>query len=334
MKQKSYDRYNLEIQRRIREFLTPEEIKALHERVAWRHFLLVAQQVLLLLGIGWVSFHVANPLIWVPLAVLQGFVVLGFIILLHEQVHRAIFARRRPFAERVLGLLYALPSGISATQFGRWHMDHHNELGSPTDDPKRHYLTPKIVTRWYKALYMTPALFVIYSIASGKETRSYPADVRRTIAVERIVGLALHVALAWWLIEAGGVGAWLRVHVVPLFLAFPFAFTLNRVGQHYDIDPADPAKWATRIDSHWFWDRVFLYHNFHLEHHYLLGVPCYRLKELNRKLRPFYESIGHPPMTYGRILYGWFVRNEVPHTDWQAGEGHRPGAAPATARRR
>ena len=29
-----------------------------------------------------------------------------------------------------------------------------------------------------------------------------------------------------------------------MFFVFPVAFTLNRLGQHYDIDPADPAKWS------------------------------------------------------------------------------------------
>ena len=29
------------------------------------------------------------------------------------------------------------PSGISASQFTRWHLDHHAELGSDEDDPKR-----------------------------------------------------------------------------------------------------------------------------------------------------------------------------------------------------
>ena len=46
---KSYDRnINPDIQRRLREFLDRDEILELHERSAWRHFVLVAQQVVLL----------------------------------------------------------------------------------------------------------------------------------------------------------------------------------------------------------------------------------------------------------------------------------------------
>jgi len=327
MKTKSYNRYNLEIQRRIREFLTPDEIKSLHQFRAWRHFAIVARQVLLLVGIGFLCYRFSQPWIWIPLAALQGFVILGFIILLHEQVHNAIFAKRRPFPERLLGLFYALPSAISATQFKRWHLDHHNELGSTTEDPKRAYLSPKRNARWYKALYMTPALFVIYSLAAAKEAKVYTREMRRTIALERIAFIGLHLTLAWWLVSHGGWDAWLRVHFVPLFGFFPVAFMLNRLGQHYAVDPEDPAKWSTLVNSHWFWDWIFLYSNMHLEHHYLVGVPFYNLPALNRKLQPFYKHIGLRNYTYAQILHGWFIRNEPPHTNWD-----RPAAQPASPR--
>ena len=70
-----------------------------------------------------------------------------------------------------------------------------------------------------------------------------------------------------------------------MFFVFPIAFTLNRLGQHYDIDPADPAKWGTLMRGHWFWDFAFLNSNYHLEHHYFPGVPFYRLPRLQRALR-------------------------------------------------
>ena len=135
---KFYDRtINPQIQQRLREHLSREDILELHQRSAFKHFALVAQQVFLLVGIGLVSYRVTTPWIWIPLAVWQGFVILGFIILLHEQVHNLIFSKRRPFWERVMGLLYSLPSAISASQFKRWHLDHHSELGTEDQDPKR-----------------------------------------------------------------------------------------------------------------------------------------------------------------------------------------------------
>jgi fatty acid desaturase len=326
---KSYDRtINPRIQKRLREFLTRDEILELHKRSAWRHFALVIQQVALLLGVGLISYHVMDPLIWIPLVVFQGFVILGFIILLHEQVHNLIFTRRRPFWERILGLVYSLPSAISASQFKRWHLDHHSELGTTDDDPKRAYLTPKRVARWYKALYMTPALFVIYSIASAKAAKKYPARLRLTINFEKAVFIALHLLFAWWLWSHAGFYTWARVHAIPVFITFPFAFMLNRLGQHYAIDPDDPAKWSTLVKSNWFWNWIFVYSNFHLEHHYLVGVPAYNLPAMQKKLWPFFESIGLRPLGYGKILYYWFVLNKAPHTNWE--ETVAPTSAPAT----
>ena len=66
------------------------------------------QFVLLALGTwGLVRFDTAAG--WMPLAVVQGFTVFNFTVLLHEVVHHAVFARRRPRLERALGYLYAVP---------------------------------------------------------------------------------------------------------------------------------------------------------------------------------------------------------------------------------
>ena len=85
-----------------------------------------------------------------------------------------MFRHRRPVAYRWLGLLYAAPSAISASQFKRWHLDHHDELGSATEDPKRAHLSPKRNARWLKFLYLTPALFAIYMRAAKTAAKRYP----------------------------------------------------------------------------------------------------------------------------------------------------------------
>ena len=229
-----------------------------------------------------------------------------------------------------MGLLYATPSGISATQFTRWHLDHHAELGSDEDDPKRHHLSPKVNARWYKLLYATPALFPIYFRAARRETATYPLELQRTIAAERKVSIAAHllaIAALWYLF---GFYAALRTSIIPVFFIFPIAFTLNRLGQHYDIDPTDPAKWGTLMKGHWFWDFAYLNSNYHLEHHYFPGVPFYRLPALQRALTPFFEQKQMRWMTYGRLVYGWLVENRAPHTDWSrpAPGETRPATAP------
>ena len=293
-----------------------ETLKALHRRTAARHFVGTARQFLLLAACTWGLITVETPWVWLPLAVVQGFTVFNFTVLLHEVVHSTIFQRHRPRADRLLGFLYAIPSGISPTQFTRWHLDHHAELGSDEHDPKRHHLSPKTNWRLVKALYMTPALFPIYFRAARAESSTYPADVQARIRRERLLSMAAHLTVMASIWGVFGFAAALRAHVVPVFFVFPIAFTLNRLGQHYDIDPTDPAKWGSLLRSHWFWNLVFLNSNLHLEHHYFPGVPYYRLPALQRALLPFYQRRGMRWQDYRGLLWGWFVENKAPHTDW------------------
>jgi len=296
--------------------ISREQMRDLHRKQPARHLLVAARQFAILAAATWGLIRFDQPLVWIPLAVVQGFTVFNFTVLLHEVVHHTVFDRRRPALERFLGFLYAVPSGISSSQFTRWHLDHHAELGSEEDDPKRHHLSPKINARWYKLLYCTPALFPIYFRAARRESATYPEPLQRAIDRERRVSLLFHlsaVGLIWYVF---GFYAALRASIIPVFFIFPIAFTLNRLGQHYDIDPADPAKWGTLMRGSRFWDFVFLNSNYHLEHHYFPGVPFYRLPEVQRLLGPFYEKKQMRWRTYSELVYGWLVLNQAPHTNW------------------
>jgi len=305
--------------------IAPDRLRTLHAKSGPRHLLVAARQFAILGLCTWGLVAISNPFVWIPLALVQGFTVFNFTVLLHEVVHHAVFAERRPAAERALAWLYAVPSGISSSQFTRWHLDHHAELGSDEDDPKRHHLSPKINARWLKLLYCTPALFPIYFRAARRESSTYPEPLQRQIARERRVSIAAHLATVAILWAAFGPGAALRAHVIPVFFVFPIAFTLNRLGQHYDIDPADPAKWGTLMRGSWFWDFAFLNSNYHLEHHYFAGVPFYNLPALQRALTPFYEQRGMRWRTYSGLLRDWFIRNCAPHTNWETRDARVAG---------
>src|SRR5512145_2791904 len=176
-------------------------MRQFHRKSAWRHLLVAARQFGILGVATWALIRFENPLIWVPIAVVQGFTIFNFTVLLHEVVHHTVFVRRRPLAEQILGLIYAVPSGISASQFTRWHLDHHAELGSDEDDPKRHHLSPKVNARWYKLLYCTPVLFPIYFRAARREAASYPPELQRRIGRERRLAVAAHLSvlgLIWY----------------------------------------------------------------------------------------------------------------------------------------
>lgn len=280
-----------------------------------------------MLALGWLASgflgavlaaQATRPYLW-PLGVaLLGLFAFNGTVLLHEVLHGLVFPRHRPWASRLLALLYSAPCGISPSQFTRWHLDHHAELGNPETDPKRHHLSPKRNSRLLKLAYWTPVLFFIYFRAARREAQNYERQLRRRILWERLSFTAGHVALAFALVSLGSWGLWLRVHALPLFFAFPVWFALNRLGQHYAIDPDDPARWGTlMVRSPYLWDLLFLFSNYHLEHHYFSAVPAYNLPKLRRGLQPFFDRRGIRPRTYRSLLYDWFVRNCPPHARWE-----------------
>lgn len=294
-----------------------DELRKLHDKRPLLHALIAFLNVAALIGSGFAIVHFDRWYFWLPFAFVAGFAVFDFTVLLHEVVHRAVVQKSSERLYRVLGLLYAVPSGISASQFTKWHLDHHAALGSNTEDPKRHYLSPKRNVRWLKALYFTPALFPIYFRAAAKETAVYEPALRRRIAVERLATIVFQLGVMLTIAYLGGWLVALKLYVVPVFFVFPIAFALNRLGQHYDIDPNDPAKWSTLMKGSWFWDVVFLFSDYHLEHHYFPGVPFYNLPRLQKLLGPFYEKRGVVAHGYGELVWNWLVLNRKPHSNWE-----------------
>ena len=300
-----------------------EELRALHQKRPLLHAMVALGNLAALIGSGIAIVMLDRWYFWLPFAVVAGFAVFNFTVLLHEVVHRAVSIKPSDRLYRILGLLYAVPSGISASQFTRWHLDHHAGLGSDTEDPKRHYLSPKINARWLKLLYFTPALFPIYFTAAAKETASYEPDLRRRIARERLFTILFQLAVLLTIAFAGGWWIAFKLYVVPVFFVFPVAFALNRVGQHYDINPDDPAQWATLVRGSKFWDAAYLFSNYHLEHHYFPSVPFYNLPRLQKVLLPFYEKRGMRFHSFPGLFWNYVVLNKKPHTNWASGFGIR-----------
>lgn len=298
--------------------LPTEELRQLHQKRPLLHAGVAIGNLLALAGSGAAIVYFQQWYFWLPFAFVAGFAVFNFTVLLHEVVHRAVLPKADEGSYRILGLLYAMPSGISASQFTRWHLDHHANLGSDEGDPKRHYLSPKINARWLKFLYFTPALFPIYFRAAAKESASYPAELRSLIARERLATIAFQLAILAGIAWVGGWAIAWKLYMVPIFFIFPIAFALNRLGQHYDIDPSDPAKWSTLMKASWFWDVAFLFSNYHLEHHYFPGVPFYNLPRLQKLLGSFYEKRGMHAHAYGELVWNYLILNRKPHTNWDA----------------
>src|SRR5258708_7866523 len=190
-----YDQHARQLKRDLAAEVPTDALRELHQKRPLLHALVATANFAALALAGVAIVHFQAWYIWVPCAVVAGFAVFDFTVLLHEVVHRAVLTKASERGYRILGLLYAMPSGISAAQFTRWHLDHHAGLGSPEEDPKRHYLSPKINARWLKILYFTPALFPIYFRAAKRESVAYEPEVQRRIARERLATILFQLGV-------------------------------------------------------------------------------------------------------------------------------------------
>ncbi|HEV8658312.1 MAG TPA: fatty acid desaturase [Thermoanaerobaculia bacterium] len=316
-----YAEHAQQLKRDLAQEIPADELRHLHQKRPLLHAAIAAANFAALIASGTAVVVLDRWYFWLPFAVVAGFAIFNCTVLLHEVVHRAVVRESGDRLYRILGLAYAIPSGISASQFTRWHLDHHASLGSDEEDPKRHYLSPKRNARWLKALYFTPALFPIYFRAAAKENASYEPELQKRIARERWATIAFQLGVLALIAVIGGWFIAFKLYIVPVFFVFPIAFALNRLGQHYDIDPADPAKWSTLMKGSWFWDFAYLYSNYHLEHHYFPSVPFYNLPRLQKLLMPFYERRRIAAHSYGELVWQWLVLNKKPHANWEEASG-------------
>ena len=99
-----------ELRTRLVKAIPHDVLKELHRKSPGRHLAIAARQFLILAAASAVSWLFREPWIWIPAAVIAGWTIFNFTVLLHEAVHHAIFNGPHPKGDRLLGLLYAAPA--------------------------------------------------------------------------------------------------------------------------------------------------------------------------------------------------------------------------------
>jgi len=301
----------------LKEEIGIENLTYLKEKKPSIHLAYSARQWIFLIISLYFLFKTNNIFIILLFSSFSGLTIFNFLTLLHEALHNLIFKKNKPFLNNLFMILYSLPTTISPTQFTKWHLDHHSQLGSDVEDPKRDKLAPKKNSRVLKLLYFTPALFFIYFNAQKKENKKYPIKVQKKIKIERSLFISIHLLINILIFYKGGLFLWFKVYFLPLFIFFPLFFGLNRMGQHYARSSNEPIGWTTFIPGSFFWDFLFLKSNYHLEHHLFPMVPFYNLPKLQRFLLPSYKKRGIIPYNFIELFYLFIFKNKMVYTIWK-----------------
>lgn len=301
---------------------TPDEIAQLTVRSDWRGAAMVLFTWLVIATSFSVLAVFPNPLVFIGVVIVLGGRQLALAILAHEAAHRSLF--RTPWLNDFVGDWPC--ARLIWTEVSRYrihHLRHHNHTGTERD-PDMSLVTPFPTSRKSLAkkffrdlsgqtaprrmaaqLLMDIGVFE-YTVAAkvtprpraGRTVLDYAREgVRNTTGVVltnlALVGILAAFGEAWlyW--------AW----VVAYMTTFSLYIRIRSIAEHACLEDSPDMFRNTRTTVAGLLARMTVapYHvNFHLEHHLMAAVPCYRLPRVHALLRER-GAVGEPS-TYGEVL--------------------------------
>tara|TARA_R110002110_G_scaffold184698_5_gene391570 strand:+ start:7575 stop:8477 length:903 start_codon:yes stop_codon:yes gene_type:complete len=234
---------------------------------------------------------------------------LGLAVLTHEAGHRTLF--RTPWLNDLVGQwLCALPVFNDMPSYARGHLRHHRLAGTRDDPDLPNYASYPVSRASFRRKVLrdlsgrtgVKLLTAILRGAAGITSGEKRASARPFVS-QLLVQVLLLLAL-----EAFGIG-WVYLLWLGTFLTvYMLVIRLRQIAEHAavpDLYHPDPRYNTRTVDAPW-WQRLVLAPNgvnYHLEHHFMASVPCYRLAALRQHLRARRALATVPTFSgYGAVL--------------------------------
>ncbi len=289
---------------KIKEHLSKGEIAHFTAKSDFHGWRLLITNWLAIVAIFALVAAYSNPLTIVIAVVLLGGRQLGLAVLMHECGHRSLFDAAK--LNDVLGQwLCALPIMNDLPSYARGHLRHHQAAGTPQDPDLPNYQAYPIARASFRRKVIrdltgqTGIKLLSYLVkgsatAMSNEKRQGSKPLYQQIAVQLTMIFVLSLFGVAWLY---------LLWAVAYLTTFMLFIRLRQVAEHAavpDLFDPDPRRNTRTVLPHW-WERGLLAPNmvnYHMEHHFMASVPCYRLRELHRHL---YRSgaLGDMPVFVG-----------------------------------
>lgn len=309
--------------------LTPPQIAALRARSDLWGLWLVAHAWGVIAGAMALVAMWPNPLTWLFAIVAVGSRQLGLLILMHDGAHGML--ARTPWLNRMLAQGFcAWPVFADTDVYRRYHLQHHAQTmqqGDPDLVLTGHY--PIARSSLWRKLRRDLLGNTGYAqrraqwrAALGDPSQPPVARARgywQTLGPQTLVNAGLCAGLS----VAGYWYFYPLLWLLPLLTWQQLVLRVRNIAEHAAIpDRDDPFKFArTTLVS--LLERAFVapyWVNYHLEHHLLMWVPCYRLPLCHRLLR----ANGHAPAMLVRRGYLEVLR-DVTYADGDERAPPAPG---------
>jgi fatty acid desaturase len=315
---------------KVRDYLSQEEIRALHVISPWR--IVWAGTSVWAVILGMLALAAVYESAW---AFALTFAVIGsrqlaLSHLVHDACHNNV-SRNKARNDWISDIFFAAPTLITTMSYRRQHLPHHSYLGDwERDTDRRAWYNIRGMRFVYRSLWALLGIEAVSTILAYSKVgalSSSPGEQRwrRPILVLGTQGLIF--AYCFWL---GMPLGYFTLWILPLFTVMMYLLTLRVIAEHqteaYAL--ADEQAFRRTVDEplirtlqpgllgrFWLGSMNFFYHH---EHHLLPGVPYTCLPKLHRALRErgyyntYSEALGDG---YWRTL----TRLVVPHAPSPAG---------------
>jgi len=214
---------------------------------------------------------------------------LGLAILMHEASHALLF-KSRNLNERIGQWLTAWPMLLDLQLYRKRHMAHHR-FTRTEKDPENYLYTPFPVAKASMARKLVRDLTGIAFLRTQVGIFIYrlnAADGDVGEVIKAYMGpLSINALMATGFAAFGRLDLWLLLWLLPMATTYMAFLRIRNIAEHANMPSLDDplrnsrttyANWLERATVAPYWV------NYHIEHHMLPFVPCYRLKQVHQMM--------------------------------------------------
>ncbi len=311
-----------------KQFLTTEEIRALARRSDWMGAGLIAFAWGLILGSITLFAWYPSVLTFVLAVLIIGSRQLGFAVLMHEAAHRALF-KTGWLNDWAAQWLCARPIMGDTPSYRAYHLVHHRHVQTEHDpdlplSAKFPTTRDSLIRKFTRDLTGRTGLklrlaqirqalslgFDDDAIRGAKMAQNFQApSLLPSLVCNAVIFAVFWVIGDWWY--------WFAFWALPLLTWYQFVIRVRNIAEHAVLrDVTDPLQYARTTYADPITALFFAPYwvNFHLEHHLVMHVPCWRLPRMHRMLLA--KGLGDRMETaqnYWQVMakVGWFNRKKM-----------------------
>ena len=314
-----------------KDIFTPEEMTTLLKKSDFRGLLeVVTSWGLIAASFAMVALWPHLPTIFLPIIVaviLLGNRHLALAILVHDACHHALF-RTKWLNEWVAKWFCAAPVLQDLQGYRKYHLQHHKYTGQDYQGDKG---DPDIIlTRNYPISKKSLRKWVLKDLTGRSAPRLYLGLIAMNLGLMRfdlsgrvqmlkqpdrnIWGwMYLGITRLFPFLLTQGIlitilslvaSPWLYLlWVVAAFTTFQFFTRIRSIAEHGMLPRVPDMLKNTRTTEVSWWERLTFapcHVNYHLEHHFLMTVPSYRLPQMHRMMQER-KALENSPVAHGYI---------------------------------